>query len=928
MVAGVGPGHRPGRALRNVTLGLAASLILALLQFAPGMIGTASAATPLNVFVGYMDTHTVPSSAKQPNPWPYTDPSSFDGSPCPNFPKDTTCWDASAIRLDNPGSTDVTGVHPVVKIGTRVYDLWGSNVTVKAHGTMVLTETGQQNSTNFDGSDYPPNAYNGGNTASCANSGAIPAVSLTIGGVMTTYMDSGQVLNGGGVDSGHCLNGSFVSGRMDESHPWVQIGSSAPTAPTAPQSLTATAGSGSVTLAWAAPASDGGAAITGYNIYRGTSPGSESATPIAANVSAAGFTDSGLVNGTTYYYKVAAVNSAGTSGQSNEAFATPQLVQASVPSAPQGLTAAGGNGSVQLSWSAPATDGGSAITGYDVYRGTSAGGESATPVAANVTGRSFTDTGLVNGTAYFYTVTAVNAVGISAHSGEASATPQATVPSPPSGLVASGGNGSVALSWTAPASDGGTGVTGYNIYRGTSAGGESSTPIATGINLTTFTDTTAVNGTAYFYTVAAVNGVGVSAKSAEASATPHAAATVPSAPQGLTAAGGNGSVQLSWSAPATDGGSAITGYDVYRGTSAGGESATPVAANVTGRSFTDTGLVNGTAYFYTVTAVNAVGISAHSGEASATPKATVPSPPLAVTASAGNATVSLAWSVPAADGGSAITGYNVYRGTSAGGESSTPVAANVTGRSFTDTGLVNGTTYFYTVAAVNGVGVSAKSAEMSATPLQPSAVAFVRRVGSATASSSKTTISVPVGAPGVAAGHTLIVSLLLSSTTSVSGALSAKDTAGNTYAVARDVNDGSAGDRTVVFAAISVQTLAAGASITLTYPSSAETHVSVDEFAGITGIDTSAGASATTTAFSSGTAPATSQASEVLIGAVGTESGAAPAWSTGWTALPTLAVSSDYLGAAYRIVSATGGYAATGTIRGQWMASIVTLKTG
>jgi hypothetical protein len=99
------------------------------------------------------------------------------------------------------------------------------------------------------------------------------------------------------------------------------------------------------------------------------------------------------------------------------------------------------------------------------------------------------------------------------------------------------------------------------------------------------------------------------------------------------------------------------------------------------------------------------------------------------------------------------------------------------------------------------------------------------------------------------------VSLLLSSTPSVTGALSVKDTAGNTYAVARDVNDASAGDRTV---AISVQALAAGASITLTYPSSAETHVSVDEFAGITGIDTSAGASATTTAFSSGTAPATS----------------------------------------------------------------------
>jgi fibronectin type 3 domain-containing protein len=714
---------------------------------------------------------------------------------------------------------------------------------------------------------------------------------------------------------------------MDESRPWTQIGAASAVAPSAPQSLAATAASGSVSLTWSPPASNGGAAITGYNIYRGTSAGGESATPIAANVAGPSFTDTGLVNGTTYYYTVAAVNSAGVSPKSNETSATPASVQATVPSAPQSLTAKGAAGSVSLSWAAPSSNGGSPVTGYDVYRGTSPGGESATPIAANVSATGFTDTAAVNGTTYYYTVAAVNAAGVSPHSSEASATPQATVPAAPSRLVASGGNGSVALSWAVPATDGGSPITGYDVYRGTSPGGESATPLASNVVTNGFTDTSAVNGTTYYYTVAAVNAVGLSPHSSEASATPSQPAAAPSAPQGLAATGGNGTVKLSWSAPASNGGAAVTGYDVYRGTSAGGESATPVATNVTGTSFTDTGLVNGTTYYYTVAAVNAAGTSPQSGEASATPRATAPSAPLAVVASGGNSSVTVSWSVPASNGGSAITGYDVYRGTSAGGESATPVASNVAGTSFTDTSAVNGTTYYYTVAAVNAAGLSPQSGEASATPQVPSAAAFVQRVGSVTASTSRATTTVPVGSPGVAAGHTLVVSLLLSSTSNRTGALSATDSAGNSYTVARDTNDGSGGDRTVVLVSVGVKALPAGGSITLTYPSSAETHASVDEFSGITGIDTSAGATGTAAAFSSGQAPATTQASDVLIGAVGIESGKAPAWASGWKALPVLSVSTDFLGTAYQMATAAGAYAATGTTSGQWMASIVTLKT-
>jgi hypothetical protein len=181
------PGARTGLLGRWRRIRALPALVTAVLALLPLALVApmASAATPLNIFVGYMDTHSTGFSSNQPSPWPYTDSTSFVGSPCAGYPNDTTCWDASALRLDNPGSTDVTGVAPKVVVGSSTYALWGSNLTVKAHGTLVLTETGVQNSTNFDASDYSPNAYNGGNVASCVNSGAIPAVQIVIAGATT-----------------------------------------------------------------------------------------------------------------------------------------------------------------------------------------------------------------------------------------------------------------------------------------------------------------------------------------------------------------------------------------------------------------------------------------------------------------------------------------------------------------------------------------------------------------------------------------------------------------------------------------------------------------------------------------------------------------------------------------------------------------------
>ena len=139
-----------------------------------------------------------------------------------------------------------------------------------------------------------------------------------------------------------------------------------------------------------------------------------------------------------------------------------------VPGAAPGLTATAGNGQVTLSWTAPAS-GGVPITGYNVYQGTSPGGEARVPVnGASLVTSPYTVTGLNNGTTYYFRVTAVNRVGEGPASAEAKAVP-VTVPGAPTGLTVTPGDARVTLSWTASASDGGSPVTGYNVYYATSA---------------------------------------------------------------------------------------------------------------------------------------------------------------------------------------------------------------------------------------------------------------------------------------------------------------------------------------------------------------------------------------------------------------------------------------------------------------------------
>src|SRR5439155_14454445 len=178
-------------------------------------------------------------------------------------------------------------------------------------------------------------------------------------------------------------------------------------------------------------------------------------------------------------------------------------------------------------------------------------------------------------------------------------------------------------------------------------------------------------------------------RSSERSATPAAPATVPGVAS-LTATAGNAQVALSWTTPA-DGGSAIAGYKLYRGTVSGSLSLYQTLGVTNG--YTDTAVTNGTTYYYQVSAANAVGEGTRSSEKSATPAAPAQVPGMAsLTATAGNAQVALSWTTPA-DGGSPITGYKLYRGTVSGSLSLYQTLGVVSG--YTDSGVTNGTTYYY-----------------------------------------------------------------------------------------------------------------------------------------------------------------------------------------------------------------------------------------
>jgi hypothetical protein len=479
------------------------------------------------------------------------------------------------------------------------------------------------------------------------------------------------------------------------------------TAPGVPVIGNATAENGSASVAFSPPSSDGNATISSYTVTAidRTDPASGGQT---ASGTGSPVTVTGLTDGDSYKFSVAATNSVGTGPSSADS--TP-VTPSSFPAAPVLGTATSGNAMAAVSFTPPPSDGGSPVTSYTVnaYDTTNNanGGQTQTGTRSPIK-----VSGLTNGDSYVFTVTAANVSGSGPASASSNAVTPSTDPLAPTIGTAVASNTQATVSFSPPSSSGGLPITCYTVTAHDSAypanGGEIATGAASPVTITGLTD-----GNHYYFTVSASTASGKSPSStASNTVTP---ATVPGPPLVVQTTSGNAKAVVAFDPPGSNGGSPIIGYTVTAydttNSSNGGQTATGRTSPIT-----VTGLVNGDTYLFVVTASNAIGSSPASSASDSAVPTTLASAPAIEAATPGNAQATVSFSPPSANGGNPIEYYTVTANDTTnaanGGEVATGASSPVT-----VTGLTNGDRYKFSVTATTSEGTSPSSgASASVTP--------------------------------------------------------------------------------------------------------------------------------------------------------------------------------------------------------------------
>jgi hypothetical protein len=561
---------------------------------------------------------------------------------------------------------------------------------------------------------------------------------------------------------------AFPSNSFNATNYWVDVMFAVPLPGQATSVSAVAAGRTSATVSWVAPSSGG--SVSSYKITPFAGSTAQSATTISGSPPATSASIGGLTSGTTYTFTVQALNANGagpTSAQSNAV--TPQ--SAVVPQPPTSVVARPATRSVAVSWTAPSGDGDSPITGYTITP--FVGAVAQTPVSAGASATSATVSGLANGTSYTFTVRATNAVGSGAASApSAAATPQGTIFDFATPATVDSGDASpveLGVKFQADFSGSATGIRFYKaaLNGATHVGSlwtASGTRLAqatfanesaSGWQTVTFSSPVAITaGTTYVASYFAPNGhysVTSSGFASGAVANPPLRALgdatsangvyaygptstfpansfnagnywvdvlfdmpAPGQATNVTATAGKASARVSWSAPS--GGGAVASYTITPYVGSAAQAPTTITGAPPTTTALVTGLTNGTAYTFRVTASNANGSGPQSAASNAvTPVAsTVPDAPTGASAVADTASAVVSWTPPASDGGSAITGYRITPFVGASAQAAVDVGVVTSTRV---SGLTNGTSYTFTVKAINALGAgSASGASTAVTP--------------------------------------------------------------------------------------------------------------------------------------------------------------------------------------------------------------------
>ena len=372
--------------------------------------------------------------------------------------------------------------------------------------------------------------------------------------------------------------------------------------PAVPTGLSATAtGITTVKLTWTD--NDAGAASS-YNIYRSTKfhgsiyPG---LTPGTVGVGATAYTDTTVSANMTYYYEVGSFGTASASDFSNVAspMAVPTSLKATTVS----------SSTIDLSW---IDNDGAAATGYDIDRSTTSSGGFSQIATVGSGATAYTNTGLTDGTTYYYEVAAFNSTTTSGFSSIASAVTTMNAPSSLSATAAS--SSQINLTWT---DNDHSVATAYFIDRSTTSTGGFALVSTVGVNAASYSDTGLAASTTYYYEVDAVGTATTSFFSNIANATTPSGGL--GTPTGVAATEVNGSnraqsVDLTWTDNSDSG---ATAYDIDRSTiSTGGFAQVGTVAGATTSAYTDSTVFPSTTYYYEVEAVNATTHSAFSSVSS------------------------------------------------------------------------------------------------------------------------------------------------------------------------------------------------------------------------------------------------------------------------------------------------------------------------